>query len=97
MEIGPPVSTDGGLVFVARHVRRSSWFKALVPTLRTAIAGFEGQRFGFAGEEKLSRTLLALVCGFAMGYRSGKESVLINGVCHFTQGLPQGWKRDSAT
>ena len=73
VEIGPPVSTDGGLVFVARHVRRSAWFKALVPTLRTAIVGFEGQRFGFTGEEKLSRTLLALICGFAMGYRSGKE------------------------
>ncbi len=73
VEIGPPVSTDGGLVFVARHVRRSAWFKALVPTLRTAIVGFAGQRFGFTGEEKLSRTLLALICGFAMGYRSGKE------------------------
>lgn len=73
MEIGPPVSTDGGLVFVARHVRRSAWFKALVPALRTAIVGFEGQRFGFVGEEKLSRTLLAMICGFAMGYRSGKE------------------------
>ena len=73
MEIGPPVSTDGGLVFVARHIRGSAWFKALVPALRTVIVGFEGQRFGFVGEEKLVRTLLALICGFAMGYRSGKE------------------------
>lgn len=73
VEIGPPVSTDGGLVFVARQVRGSAWFKALVPALREAVAGFDGQRYGFAGEEKLSRTLLALICGFAMGYRSGKE------------------------
>jgi hypothetical protein len=73
VEIGPPVSTDGGLVVVARQVRGSAWFKGLVGSLRTAIAGFEGQRFGFVGEEKLSRTLLALICGFAMGYRSGKE------------------------
>src|ERR1035438_8220515 len=73
VEIGPPVSTDGGLVAVARQIRGSAWFKGLVGSLRTAIAGFEGQRFGFVGEEKLSRTLLALICGFAMGYRSGKE------------------------
>lgn len=67
------MSTDGGLVFVARHVRSSAWFKALVAALRMAIVEFEGQRFGFAGEVKLSRTLLAMICGFAMGYRSGKE------------------------
>ena len=73
VEIGPPVSTDGGLVFVARQIRSSAWFRALTPALRAAIAAFEGQRYGFAAEEKLSRTVLALVCGFAMGYRSGKE------------------------
>lgn len=73
MEIGPPVSTDGGLVFVARHVRDSAWFRALIPALRASIASSGRQRYGFAGEEKLQRTLLALVCGFAMGYRSGKE------------------------
>lgn len=73
VEIGPPISTDGGVLAVARQIRRSAWFKALVPALRSAIASFEGQRFGFAGEEKLARTLLALICGFAMGYRSGKE------------------------
>jgi hypothetical protein len=73
VEIGPPISTDGGLVFVARRVRGSAWFKALVPSLRAAIAKYPGQRSGFVAEEKLSRTLLALVCGFAMGYRSGKE------------------------
>jgi hypothetical protein len=49
VEIGPPVSTDGGLVVVARQVRGSAWFKGLVGSLRTAIAGFEGQRFGFVG------------------------------------------------
>jgi len=73
VEIGPPISTDGGLVFVARQIRGSAWFKELVPSMREAIADYEGQRFGFVGEEKLSRTLLALICGFAMGYRSGKE------------------------
>ena len=73
VEIGPPISTDGGLVFVARRVRGSAWFKALLPSLRAAIAEYPGQRFGFAAEGKLARTLLALICGFAMGYRSGKE------------------------
>ncbi len=73
VEIGPPISTDGGLVFVARHVRGSAWFRALIPALRASIAAFEGQRYGFAAEEKLSRTVAALVFGFAMGYRSGKE------------------------
>lgn len=73
VEIGPPISTDGGLVVVARQIRGSSWFQALIPALKAAIAGYEGQRFGFAAEEKLVRTLLALICGFAMGYRSGKE------------------------
>lgn len=73
VEIGPPVSTDGGLVFVAKQIRESAWFRTLIPALRQAIAVYEGQRYGFAAAEKLSRTLLALVCGFAMGYRSGKE------------------------
>lgn len=73
VEIGPPISTDGGLVFVARQIRGSSWFRAMIPALKAAIAGYEGQRFGFAAEEKLVRTLLAVICGFAMGYRSGKE------------------------
>jgi hypothetical protein len=73
VEIGPPISTDGGLVFVARHVRGAAWFRELVPALRQAIAAYGGQRYGFAAEGKLSRTVLALVCGFAMGYRSGKE------------------------
>lgn len=58
---------------MARHIRRLVWFKALVPMLRRAIVDFEGQRFGFAGEKKHSRTLLVMICGFAMGYRSGKE------------------------
>ena len=46
VEIGPPVSTDGGLVFVARQIRGSAWFRALIPAARAAIAGFEGQRYG---------------------------------------------------
>lgn len=39
VEIGPLVSTDGGLVIVARQIRRSARFKALVPALRVAISG----------------------------------------------------------
>ena len=73
VEIGEPMSTDGGVVFVARAVRRSGWFAPLVAALREAVAGIEGDRYGFAAEDKLSRAVLALVCGLAMGYRSGKE------------------------
>jgi hypothetical protein len=32
----------------------------------------EGERFGFAQEEKLQRAL-ALIAGLAMGYRNGNE------------------------
>ena len=32
VEIRPPISTDGGLVFVARHVRGSAWF-AVIPAI----------------------------------------------------------------
>jgi hypothetical protein len=45
----------------------------MVADLVRAIAGFEGLRYGFATQVKLSRTLLALIAGMAMGYRSGKE------------------------
>lgn len=58
---------------MARHIRRSAWFRGLVPTLRAVVLASEGPRYGFTTEKKLARTLLALVCGFAMGYRSGKE------------------------
>lgn len=70
--IGRPVSTDGGLVFVLEAVRGSRWFKVLLPSLRAAIAKFEGERYGYALEEKLCRGLLALIAGQAMGYRSVK-------------------------
>ena len=60
-------------MFVARRIRGSVWFKALVASLREAIAKHAVQRFGFAAEEKPSRRLLALICGFAMGHHSGKE------------------------
>lgn len=73
VEIGPAVSTDGGVVFVSRQVRRSKWFRALVAELQPRMASHEGLRYGFTGTEKLSRTVLALICGLAMGYRSGKE------------------------
>jgi hypothetical protein len=73
VEIGKPISTDGGVVFVARRIRRSAWFKALVPELRKVVAAVNGQRYGFAAKAKLSRTLVALIAGLAMGYRSGKE------------------------
>lgn len=67
------MSTDGGVVMVARHLRSSGWFKALVTQAHQAILKMEGERFGFAQEDKLQRTLLALVAGLAMGYRNGNE------------------------
>jgi hypothetical protein len=30
VEVGRPMSTDGGVVMVFRHIRSSGWFKALV-------------------------------------------------------------------
>lgn len=72
IEIGRAVSTDGGVVFVVRRLRASGWFRRLVPSLRMAIADFEGDRYGFVREEKLQRGLLALIAGLAMGYRSVK-------------------------
>lgn len=70
IEIGRPVSTDGGVVFVIRHLRAAGWFKRLVATVREAVAGFDGERYGFAREEKLQRGLLALIAGSGMGYRT---------------------------
>ena len=70
IEIGRAVSMDGGLVFVIRHLHGQAWFKRLVQSLRSAIAGFDGDRYGYAREEKLQRGLLALIVGSAMGYRS---------------------------
>ena len=37
IEIGRAVSTDGGVVFVIRHVCRSAWFKRLLPSLRSVF------------------------------------------------------------
>ncbi len=70
VEIGQAVSTDGGVVFVVPNIKKSQWFKVLVPALHTAITKFDGQRYGFARTEKLERCMLALVAGVAMGYRS---------------------------
>lgn len=72
IEVGRAVSTDGGLVFVIREIRGSAWFKRLVPSLRAGIAGFVGERYGYARAEKLERGLLALSAGSGMGYRSVK-------------------------
>ena len=73
VEVGRPMSTDGGVVMVIRHIRSSGWFKTLVQQLHQSIVKMEGERFGFAQEEKLQRTLLALIAGLAMGYRNGNE------------------------
>jgi hypothetical protein len=73
VEIGKPISTEGGVIFGARRIRRSAWFKVLVAELRKVVTAVNGQRYGFAAEPKLSRTLVALIAGMAMGYRSGKE------------------------
>lgn len=72
IEIGRPVSTDGGVVFVIRNIRGAAWFKRLLPSLRSAIAAYDGERYGYARVEKLQRGLLALMAGLAMGYRSVK-------------------------
>jgi hypothetical protein len=72
IEIGRAVSMDGGVVFVLHHVRASAWFKRLALSIRSAIAGFDGDRYGYAREEKLQRGLLALIAGSVMGYRSVK-------------------------
>jgi hypothetical protein len=72
IEVGRAVSTDGGVVFVIRHIREAAWFKHLAPSLRSAIAGHDGERYGYIREEKLHRGLLALMAGSAMGYRSVK-------------------------
>jgi len=44
IELGRAVSTDGGVVFVFRHLLRVCWFKRMVPSLHTAIARFDGER-----------------------------------------------------
>ena len=67
VEIWPQVSMDGGLVVVTRQVRGSAWLRGLVGSLLTGITRYEGQLFGFGGKEKISRTLLALICVFGMG------------------------------
>jgi hypothetical protein len=72
IEIGRAVSTDGGVVGLIRFLCGQASFKRLASSLRSAIAGFEGDRYGFAREEKLQRGLLALIAGSAMGYRSVK-------------------------
>jgi hypothetical protein len=72
IEVGRAVSTDGGVVFVIRHLISAAWFKRLVPSLCAGIAGFDGDRYGYARKEKLQRGLLALIAGLAMGYRSVK-------------------------
>ena len=70
IEIGAPVSTDGGLIFVIRHLTDAKWFLCLVASLHAAIQSYPNQNYGYAREEKLRRGLLALIAGMAMGYRS---------------------------
>jgi hypothetical protein len=70
IEIGTPVSTDGGLIFVIRHLNNAEWFLRLVGNLHAAIIGYSNNNFGYAQEAKLRRGLMALIAGMAMGYRS---------------------------
>jgi hypothetical protein len=70
VEIGTPVSTDGGLLFVVRHLAQAQWFLRLVGGLHAAIVGYPNKIYGYAREEKRRRGLLALIVGMAMGYRS---------------------------
>jgi hypothetical protein len=70
VEIGAPVSTDGGLLFVVRRLVQAQWFHRLVGGVHAAIVGYPNANYGYAREEKLRRGLLALIAGMAMGYRS---------------------------
>ena len=70
VEIGAPVSTDGGLLFVVRQLVQAKWFLRLVGGLHAAIVVYPNTNYGYAREEKLRRGLLALITGMAMGYRS---------------------------
>jgi hypothetical protein len=66
VEVGRPMSTDGGVVMVVWHIRSSGWFKVLIEQLLQAIVKLEGERFGFAQEEKLRGSLLPLIKGLSM-------------------------------
>jgi hypothetical protein len=70
IEIGAPVSTDGGLVFVIDHLIKAQWFITLIGSLHAAIIKCSYNTYGYARVEKLRRGLLALIAGNDMGYRS---------------------------
>jgi hypothetical protein len=67
VEIGEPISKDGGLVVVAQRNRASQSFQPLVDGLLAAMARSPKQAHGFDRRPKLEAGLLALIAGLVMG------------------------------
>jgi hypothetical protein len=70
VEIGPAMSKDGGLVVVARNIRGSGWFPALVDVVLAALSSAPHKAHGFKVRAKLEAGLLALIAGLVMGRRN---------------------------
>ena len=70
VEIGPPISKDGGLVAVAQNIRSSAWFEPLVEQLLEAMAASPRRAHGFHVRAKLEAGVLALIAGLVMGRRN---------------------------
>lgn len=70
LEIGPPMSKDGGLVLVARHIRKAAWFQALVDELGRDLEASPHRAYGFKSRPKLEAGLLALLAGLVLGHRT---------------------------
>lgn len=70
VEIGPAMSKDGGLVVVARNIRGSAWFPALVDVVLAALSSTPHKAHGFKVRAKLEAGLLALIAGLVMGRRN---------------------------
>ena len=53
VEIGPPISKDGGLVAVAQNIRNVAWFEPLVEQLLEAMSASPKRAHGFHVRAKL--------------------------------------------
>jgi hypothetical protein len=78
VEMGEPISKDGGLVVVAQRIRASQWFQPLVEGLLAAMARSPKQAHGFDRRPKLEAGLLALIAGLVMGRRNPWKASLEN-------------------